>query len=183
MTPLFFSIIGTRYCLCKYLSILFSRYALSYFPHCIIVYSNSNLTVYFSCKCSTIKSVVLEIAFLIGASLLLGILFKNMNIEFTYEWWFDRDTFHVLNLLEQYHTSTGNNVSLNTNWLYYPSFNFHVQERNLEWLDLTQFHFDTDSLSTTDFYYIIDNEANKLNSNYRLYSAYGDYSRRLLIHR
>ncbi|MFZ1826327.1 MAG: glycosyltransferase family 39 protein [Chitinophagales bacterium] len=124
-----------------------------------------------------------KLPFLIGASLLLGILFKNMNIEFTYEWWFDRDTFHVLNLLEQYHTSTGNNVSLNTNWLYYPSFNFHVQERNLEWLDLTQFHFDTDSLSTTDFYYIIDNEANKLNSNYRLYSAYGDYSRRLLIHR
>lgn len=124
-----------------------------------------------------------ELLFLIGACLQLGILLNNANTEYTYEWWFDQDTFHVLNLLEQYHTSTGNVVSLNTNWLYYPSFNFHIQERELEWLQLTPFHFNTDSLSTTDFYYITDNEANKLNSNYRIYSEYGENTRRLFIHR
>lgn len=125
-----------------------------------------------------------QLPLLIGAGLQLGIFLKNMNAINIYEWWFDVNTFQVLHQLEQYHMATGAEVSLNTNWLYYPSFNFHISERHLEWLHLTPFHKSTDLESTADFYYITDSEAATLQTNYRLYCAYGwDDSRRLLIHR
>lgn len=129
------------------------------------------------------KNAFLKIPFLVWAVLQLGILFKNMNISSTYEWWFDQDTFHVLNLLEQYHLETGEDVSLNTDWIYYPSFNFHMQDRDVKWLHLAPYHIETDTISTTHFYYTTSDEAPKLVLHYRIYARYGWNTRQLLIHR
>jgi hypothetical protein len=74
----------------------------------------------------------LKTAFGIAALLasLLGIHFvKNANWAFAYEWRYDRDTYTVLNAIEQKYKSENRAEpwSLCTHCLQWPSFLFHIQ--------------------------------------------------------
>lgn len=124
-----------------------------------------------------------QVPFTIPAALYLIVFFKNINTYYTYEWWFDSDTKHIINLLEQQHNAVNRDITLNTNWLFYPSFNFHKEAEELDWLTITPFHMQTDTVSSTDFYYATQEEAPFLHDDYRVYKYFGGTTRQLLIHR
>lgn len=163
-----FYIAGTPY--------LTSRTALFFIPVFALPFA-------FICADVAQKKILLFWPFIIASCIAIGVFAKNMNTKRTLEWWYDADTKTILHLLEQYHIATQQPVSLNTNWLFFPSFNFHIQARDIQWIQLTSFHKDIQTGSETKFYYTTIDEALVLDRNYRLYSSFGWQTRQLLIRR
>lgn len=80
------------------------------------------------------------------------------------EWWYDANTFEVLNHIEK--SNTGEGVSLHTNWLFNPSFNFYKQTGKIPWLDLKDYNKEIDSLTNANYYYIRIEDYPKLEADF-----------------
>ena len=77
---------------------------------------------------------------------------KVTKLDSVKEWWYDANTFKVLNYIEK--NNTDEVASLHTNWLFNPSFNFYKQTGKTPWLDLKDYNKEIDSLTNANYYYI-----------------------------
>jgi hypothetical protein len=74
-------------------------------------------------------------------------------------------------------------ITLNTNWRYHNSFLFHKLAQGADWLELTAYHKETDTASTTDFYYVVGEEWPLLEGRYERWKDFGWQGDRPLLKR
>lgn len=116
--------------------------------------------------------------YLASAAVLVGGAFhftKTATMDGFREWWFDANTKEILDILEDEFEARGAEtpLTLNTHWLYHNSFLFHKVVRKADWLELTPFHNETDTASTTDFYYTTSDELPLIEHRYARWRDFG----------
>ncbi len=92
-------------------------------------------------------------------------LLSSINFYNCREWWFDADTKNVLSYLESKHA--GEEITLNTYWIYNTSFQFHIDERQRENIKLAPYHQDLWPDSNYLYYYCERAQVVELEKNYR----------------
>lgn len=107
---------------------------------------------------------------------------RAANFEKSFEWWFDADTYTVLNALEQEHLQNNKQITLKGNWWFFPSLNFHILTENKEWITLAGFHeeFDTLTFTSYDYYYLNAEHIHKLKNSYDTLLSLGGNTRFLM---
>ncbi len=106
----------------------------------------------------------------------------SVNLQSVHEWRFDCNTYKVHAYLQSYmkeHPEV-KTIDLNTHWLFNPSFGFYCITGKTPWLNLTEYHKETDTTSQTLFYYAVHDEASQLN-NYTVALDFPDNAGVLLI--
>lgn len=68
------------------------------------------------------------------------------------EWFYDGNTFDVLGIIQP--EKGGDMVSLETNWLFSPSFQFHNEIDVLTWLELRPYSKEINVETDADYYYV-----------------------------
>ena len=100
-------------------------------------------------------------------------IIHSYNLRSCREWWFDENTKDILSFFENEHAKTNAPVTLNTNWLFYPSFSFHITARKDDWITLTPFHKDTTPNATETWYYATGDDTTALQKNYTIVQKFG----------
>ncbi len=105
-------------------------------------------------------------------------LFCSLNFALNYapdyvlEWKYDRNTYKVLDWIVQENEEM-KPKKLGVYWLFYPSVNYHILERKLDCLDLSEYR-DTIPSDSLDYYYGVADEEKALDSmKYEIVEDYG----------
>lgn len=116
-----------------------------------------------------------------GAFIFAGLIHMSgtVNLESSYEWWYDKNTFDVLSKLEA-ENNPDSIITLDAGWLFYPSLNFHIVTDNHDKISLQDFHTNIDSNSISDYYYIVSSDYEELKKNYVIDTTY-EYGTRILL--
>lgn len=116
-----------------------------------------------------------------GAFIFAGLIHmsETVNLESSYEWWYDKNTFDVLSNLEA-ENSRGSTITLDADWLFYPSLNFHIVTDDHDKIILQDFHTNIDSNSISNYYYIVSSDYEELKNNYDIDTTY-EYGTRILL--
>jgi len=85
--------------------------------------------------------------------------FKNVR-----EWWFDENTFQVMEFLRA--DAKCEKINLRTNWLFHPSFYFYVYTGKYTDLNLHNYNKEVDVNSDATYYYVLNEDVPKLEANY-----------------
>jgi hypothetical protein len=98
---------------------------------------------------------------------------KNCNLHQSREWWFDRETFKVLEYLKEVHRSEKRTAPLtfNTTIGFHNSFSFHIEHNDwnhLDYLENVPWHADTPTDAKHEFYYASKEELPILSKNYKI---------------
>lgn len=101
------------------------------------------------------------------------------TFSFTYvrEWWFDANTFQVVDYLNK----PNKKVTLKTNWLFYPSFYFYKYTGKLPNIDLKEYDKNIDINTDAEYYYINKEDFKTLESKFEL--AFQVNEERMLVKR
>lgn len=91
---------------------------------------------------------------------------RAANFYSCFEWWYDADTYTILQYLEKERINSHGQISLNTSWIFFPSFDFHVISENKDWIKLAPFHKDVQPDSSYQYYYATGDDKPALESNY-----------------
>ncbi|MCW3125674.1 MAG: hypothetical protein JWO03_1332, partial [Bacteroidetes bacterium] len=88
----------------------------------------------------------------------------SVNLKYVREWWFDANTYQVIDFLDHYRHNYPEvkTISMSTTWLFNPSFDFYKSTGKLPWMDLSGIHPGVDTTSNTLFYYATSDEARQL---------------------
>jgi hypothetical protein len=114
---------------------------------------------------SKIKTGIIKKAFAIGITFIcLFQLSDTMSLNSVKEWWFDANTFKVIDFLK--YTNNSQNTSLKTNWLFHPSFYFYKCTGKLPWLELKDYDKNIDINTDAEYYYIMPEDYSTLESKY-----------------
>ena len=81
------------------------------------------------------------------------------------EWWYDAYTNRVLNYLDKHREDQA--VSLETNWLFNPSFQFYTYTEQVPWLKLRAYNKDILPESDAQYYYILAEDYPQLEANFK----------------
>ena len=105
-----------------------------------------------------------------------------VNLRSVNEWWYDANTYQVMDYLQHYQKEHPDKkiIELNTNWLFNPSFGFYTSAGKVPWLRLTEIHTNIDTTSNTLFYYATNDDAVLLRE-YRTVMDFDYGTRRLMI--
>lgn len=116
-----------------------------------------------------------------GVFIICGIfhMVNTVNLNSAYEWWYDKNTFDVIAELEEKNPDAGV-ISLDADWLFYPSLHFHIETDHHDKIDLRDFHTDIDSNSVSEYYYIVESDFNLLKNKYEIIKSY-EFGTRLLL--
>ena len=113
------------------------------------------------------KARILKSIFSFALSfLLLFQLAGTMSLNYVKEWWFDENTFEVIDYFNK--TMPDQKVSLKTNWLFHPSFNFYKYTGKLPLIDLKAYDKSIDLNTDADYYYIKSEDFNTLEPKFEL---------------
>ncbi len=117
--------------------------------------------------------------------LILGIwhLARTVTLDRVREWWFDANTFQVLQTIEKEANKKQSPIYLKTNWIFYPSLDFYVLTGKAPYLKLGDYYKDIDSLNYYDYYYIFESDYPLLKSKYEIEEKYDGGARLLLKHK
>lgn len=120
-----------------------------------------------------------------GMIIVLGIwhLARTVSFDRVREWWFDANTFQVLQAIETEASKRQSQIYLKTNWIFYPSLDFYVLTGQAPYLKLGDYYKDIDSLNYYDYYYIFDSDYPLLKNQYKIDEKYDGGSRLLLKHK
>lgn len=88
----------------------------------------------------------------------------TFKIHSVREWWFDENTFQVMEILRN--DTKCQKINLRTNWLFHPSFNFYVYTGKFNDLYLHGYDKNVDVNSDAEYYYVIQEDLSKLESKY-----------------
>lgn len=107
---------------------------------------------------------------------------RAANLTSCFEWWYDADTYKILSVLDQEHEQRQEEVTLNCNWLFFPSLNFHIITEHKKWIKLAPFHqdFNPDTDTQYSFYYATSDDIKNLETKYDNLLALGWNSRFLM---
>jgi hypothetical protein len=111
--------------------------------------------------------------------LLLFQIADTMSLKYVKEWWFDENTFEVIDYFNK--TKTNQEVSLKTNWLFYPSFSFYKYTGKLPFIDLKDYDKSIDLNTDADYYYIMAEDYKTLEPKFEI--AYKINDERWLVKR
>jgi hypothetical protein len=119
--------------------------------------------------------------FFSGAFICAGLIHMTgtMNLNSTYEWWFDKNTFDVLSKLDKENLDNAK-ITVDADWLFYPSLHFHIVTDHHNQIILKDFHTDIDSNSVSNYYYILSSDYEQLKNKYDTLETY-DYGSRILL--
>jgi hypothetical protein len=99
------------------------------------------------------KAKLLKGAFsLVLCIMLLFQTFDTYSLKYVREWWFDANTFDVIDYFNK--TETNKHVSLKTNWLFQPSFFFYKYTGKIPFIDLKDYDKNIDVNTDATYYYI-----------------------------
>jgi hypothetical protein len=87
-------------------------------------------------------------------------LSDTMSLKSVREWWFDANTFKVIEFLKN--TNNNQDVSLKTNWLFHPSFYFYKYAGKIPWIDLKDYDKNIELNTDAEYYYILAENYNML---------------------
>ncbi len=127
---------------------LFGRTALFFFP----LYMIALLCTYPFVRL-VIKHKGLKLAAAVFMTLIAGLhVIRASNTKIFREWFYDGYTFKVLEIIQKEHRSEP--VSLETNWLFNPSFQFYRDTEKLPWIDLRPYNKDIRPETDAEYYYV-----------------------------
>lgn len=112
-------------------------------------------------------------------------IIRTVNLKWVNEWRYDANTYQVLDYLQQYQQKHPElkTITLNTTWIFNPSFGFYCITGKTPWLNLTEWHSQVDSNSQTLFYYTENKDTAKLTGRYKTLIGYADCPSTLMIRR
>jgi len=144
---------GINYLQCKILNTpnLTGRTALFFYPMFIIAFVTT-LGLFEKLKIKTLK---IALSVFITAICLLH-LADTMSLKSVREWWYDENTFKVLNYLKT--TNKDKTVSMQTNWLFNPSFYFYKYTGKAPWLDLKYYDKNIELNTDAEYYYVMEED-------------------------
>lgn len=91
-------------------------------------------------------------------------LVDRVNFNSVREWWFDANTFKVIDYLNK--SRNYQNTSLETNWLFNPSFNFYKYTGKTPWLDLKDYNKSLVPNTNAEYYYVLAEDYKALESKF-----------------
>ncbi len=121
-----------------------------------------------------------------GILIALGLYHQISALQMKHvrEWAYDQNTYDVIKYLDTYRKDHQlEKIQLNTSWLFNPAFTFYIQTGKSAWIDLVPYHKETDTTSNTPFYYIMNEDWNKLQKNYDPVLQFDGNARMLLKHK
>lgn len=109
-------------------------------------------------------------------------LSRSANLTSCFEWWYDADTYKVMNYLESEHRKTNLPISLNCSWWFFPSLNFDIVTKNKDWITLAPFHqdFEPKRDALYMYYYTTSDDTKRLAASYDTVLSLGWNSRFLM---
>ncbi|MBK9732291.1 MAG: hypothetical protein IPO83_13595 [Chitinophagaceae bacterium] len=109
-------------------------------------------------------------------------LIRAANFTYCFEWWYDADTYKVINALEEEHQKTAKPIMLNCSWWFYPSLNFHLVTEHKDWIELAPFHqdFHPETDLKYNYYYSTSDDIKLLVAEYDTMLSLGWNSRFLM---
>lgn len=110
-------------------------------------------------------------------------LFRTVTLDRVREWWYDVNTFQVINTIKKDAQLKEMPVQLRTYWVFYPSFDFYTLTGKAPFLDIGDYSKDIDTTNHYDYYYIFDSEYHLLKNNYDILEKYDGGGRLLLKHK
>ena len=123
------------------------RTALFFFPMFVIAFITSLSLI------PELKAKIVQGAFaVILSALLLFQTADTISLKFVREWWFDANTFDVINYFKK--NNPEQQVSLKTNWLFQPSFFFYKYTGKIPNIDLKDYDKNIDINTDAEYYYI-----------------------------
>jgi len=123
------------------------RTALFFFPMFVIAFITS-LSLIPELKAKIVQGACAVIL----SALLLFQTADTISLKFVREWWFDANTFDVINYFKK--NNPEQQVSLKTNWLFQPSFFFYKYTGKIPNIDLKDYDKNIDINTDAEYYYI-----------------------------
>lgn len=109
---------------------------------------------------------VVSISTSIVFSILLIYLFsKSLHLTHTREWWYDANTYDVLEFLEG-KGDKESPVVLATQWYFHPSFLFYEETGKTPFLSLMPYDKNIDPEAAADYYYVFESEGDLLKNRF-----------------
>jgi hypothetical protein len=113
--------------------------------------------------------------------ILLFILFslnhvkRGANLTSYREWWYDVNTYEILDFLKAEYEKTDKKETLKfgTTWIFNPSFMYHSEKNKLTWLEPLHYNKQPDTTTFFHFYYATNEEVPALSSKYEKIKDYG----------
>jgi len=114
---------------------------------------------------------------------LLGYHYKNaFNPKCSFEWYYDENTYEVLNDISKITSVPGitHPIKINCNWLFHPSLLFHTTYENQGRYELVPYHKEPQPESNALFYYAQPEDKEILSARYEVVRTY-NYKTRFLM--
>jgi len=140
---------------------LYGRTALFFFPLFIITFVTT-IGLISNQKAKIFQGVV---SFLLSFLLLFQIADK-MSLKYVREWWFNADTFEIIDYFNK--TNPNQKISLKTNWLFHPSFYFYKYTGKIPYIDLKSIDHSIDINTDADYYYIMPGDYKTLEPEFEI---------------
>jgi hypothetical protein len=98
----------------------------------------------------------------------LNHLKRGSTLTYYREWWYDMNTYEILNFLKKEYEKTDKKetLKLGTTWIFNPSFTYHREQSKLTWIEPLRFNKQLDTINFYHYYYAKSDEAKVLSSKY-----------------
>ncbi len=142
------------------------RTALFYYPLFCIVLGNFISKLY-----SIVRPEVVNLFAGLLAVYALVHLYQTYKPDYVREWWYDANTWEVINYLEV--AKTGDSATLKTDWLFGPSFGYYVRTGKAPHVKLKPYDKELRVDTTVHFYYVTEADTSKLSPYFELVERFG----------
>jgi hypothetical protein len=114
----------------------------------------------------------------------LNHLKRGADLSYYREWWYDVNTYEILDFLKTEHDKTDKKetLKLGTTWIFNPSFMYHREKSKLTWIEPLRYSKQPDTTNFYHFYYATNDEIPVLSSKYEKIKEYG-YGQWILMKR
>lgn len=99
-------------------------------------------------------------------------ILSGAKVYANYEWYFDKHTYKVIEDLKSISEESGGKITLNCNWLFYPSLDYHVPRMAKEYIDLAPWGLKIDVDTIYQYYYADYGEIQYLEGRYEKIKDY-----------
>jgi len=95
---------------------------------------------------------------------------RSYNVKHSFEWYFDANTYEVLDFLKEYakNNQLKEPIRLNVNWIFHPSFMYHSEKDYPNLVVINRVNNGEQPKADYNFYYIQNGEWEKLKNEYDL---------------
>jgi hypothetical protein len=100
---------------------------------------------------------------------------RGASLKFYREWWYDVNTYEILDFLKTEYSKTDKKetLKLGTTWIFNPSFMYHREKNGLTWIEPLHYDKQPDTTNFYHFYYATTDEVAALSPKYEKIKEYG----------